>query len=239
MEGDGHMTRISKISSALASAAALSLAGTPAAAIELPARERPAAAQETPAAWSAESVAAERSRWRHRDRHRRDRDNGIDAGDVLAGVLILGGIAAVASAVSDSDRDRPAPDYRYPADGSGSPGYQSDGLDRAADMCVAEIERDARVASVDGVERTADGWRVSGSLYDGEGFTCRIGNDGRISDIDFGGGGVSYRSAARGNQWSDEAYAAAWSRVDGGADGGAAPLQPAYPGGPLPGETYD
>ncbi len=40
------------------------------------------------------------------DRHR-DRDDGIDAGDVIAGALIIGGIAAVAGAI-DNDRD----DYR-------------------------------------------------------------------------------------------------------------------------------
>jgi len=225
------MTSISKISAALASAAALSLAATPAAAIELPSHD-PAAAREAPAVWAAESVSAERSRWRHRHRH--DRNDGIDAGDVIAGAVIIGGIAALAGAF-DNDRDERRADYRYP-----EPSYQSDGLDRAVDMCVSEIEREVRVGSVAGVDRAFDGWRVRGSLYDGEGFTCRIGNDGRISGIDYGSGaygsgGVSYGTQARGNQWSDEAYAAAWNRVDGGA----APLQPAYPGGPLPGETYE
>lgn len=222
------MSRISKISAMLASAAALAMAATPAAAAELPARG-PAVVENAPAVWSAESVAAERSRWRHRHRHWRDRDNGIDAGDVIAGAVLIGGIAALAGAF-DNDRDEPRADYRYPRQS-----YRSDGLDRAAEMCVAEIERDVRVASVDGVDRAAGGWRVSGSLHDGERFTCRIGNDGRISDIDYGEGGVSYITEARGNQWDDETYAAAWDRVDGGA---ASP-QPAYPGGPLPGETYE
>ncbi len=44
--------------------------------------------------------------WRHHDR--------VDGGDVLAGVLILGGIAAVAAAASSSNRSREARDYRYP-----------------------------------------------------------------------------------------------------------------------------
>ncbi len=222
------MSRISKISSTLASAAALAMAATPAVAAELPTRG-PAVAHDAPAVWSAESVAAERSRSRHRHRHWRGRDNGIDAGDVIAGAVLIGGIAALAGAF-DNDRDEPRADYRYP-----QATYQSDGLDRAADMCVAEIERDVRVASVDGVDRAAGGWRVNGSLYDGGRFTCRIGNDGRISDIDYGQGGVSYTTEARGNQWNDETYAAAWDRVGGGT----APLQPAYPGGLLPGETYE
>ena len=42
------------------------------------------------------------------------RERGIDGGDILAGVLILGGIAAVASAASNSSRSRDARDYRYP-----------------------------------------------------------------------------------------------------------------------------
>ena len=41
----------------------------------------------------------------------RDHDRGIEAGDVIAGALVIGGIAAVAAAASnDRDRDR---DYRY------------------------------------------------------------------------------------------------------------------------------
>lgn len=45
---------------------------------------------------------------RHYHRHR-----GVDAGDVIAGVLILGGIAAVASAAGQNNRDRQR--TRYPA----------------------------------------------------------------------------------------------------------------------------
>lgn len=41
------------------------------------------------------------------------RDRGIDGGDVLAGILLIGGIAAIASAASKSGRDRDARDYRY------------------------------------------------------------------------------------------------------------------------------
>ncbi len=47
-------------------------------------------------------------------RHWRHHDRGIDGGDVLAGVLVLGGIAAVAAAASRSNRERQARDYRYP-----------------------------------------------------------------------------------------------------------------------------
>lgn len=52
-------------------------------------------------------------------RHWHHRDRGVDAGDVFAGLLIIGGIAAVASAASKANRDkrsREARDYRYPDD---------------------------------------------------------------------------------------------------------------------------
>lgn len=221
------MVRHSRFSIACAAIATLSLAATPAAAAELPTPRAAASAHAAAAEWTDASVTAERSRWRHR-RHRDD----VDAGDVIAGVLILGGIAAVAGAI-DNDRDPPRADYRYPASR-----YQGGGMDRAAEMCVAEIERDVRVGSVDGVDRDASGWRVSGSLYDGGGFTCRIGNDGRIFDVDYGRGGVRYDGAATDRQWSDEAYASAWDRVDGPAVAPTEQPQPAYPGGPLPGEAF-
>lgn len=41
-------------------------------------------------------------------------DHDIDAGDVLTGILILGGIAAIASAASNSNHARRAPQYRVP-----------------------------------------------------------------------------------------------------------------------------
>lgn len=59
-------------------------------------------------------------------RHWRHHDRGIDGGDVLAGLLIIGGIAAVASAASKSNRDREARDYRYPEQRYPQRGYPSD-----------------------------------------------------------------------------------------------------------------
>ena len=43
-------------------------------------------------------------------------DRGIDGGDVIAGVVILGGIAAIASAIGNSAKDKRARDARYPED---------------------------------------------------------------------------------------------------------------------------
>lgn len=142
----------------------------------------------------------------------RDRD-GISAGDIIAGAVILGGIAAIASAGSRDryrdydDRNRYRDSYRY----GGTP--------RAAvERCVAAVERDARrsgyryadVTQIRDVDNTRYGWRVSGRVQvaggagydrydrydsrydyrprrgdDGR-FTCYI-ERGRVADIDYDG----------------------------------------------------
>ena len=104
-------------------------------------------------------------------------------------------------------------------------------------MCVSKIERDVRVDTVDSVDRTGEGWRVTGSLYNGDRFTCRIGADGRVDDVDFGG--LAARAPIEDKQWSDDRYAAA--RADAERMGSAPRAtstgsQPAYPGGPIDGD---
>lgn len=193
-----------------------------------------------------------RYRGYHRHRHR-----GIDAGDVFAGVLILGGIAAIASAANKDKRERER-DYRYRDRDYRERDYDyrprrgdsrydgSRGIDNAVRMCVDRIERDVRVDSVDGVDRTGEGWRVTGALFNGEGFTCRIGADGRIDDIDYGGiSGASFSEAFEqgqqgpaAGQWDDDRYAAARRTTDTDVPAREVSAEelPAYPGGPLPGE---
>lgn len=196
-------------------------------------------------------------RWRGRRGWRRDR---IDGGDVLAGVLVLGGIAAIASAASNNrrrerdvvvvERQRATVRYddrRYDDRRINPRASNGSGIDSAVSQCLTEIERDVRVDSVDGASRLAQGWVVSGTLFNGAGFTCQIGNDGRISDINYGGGfeGSEYGSgsgdyASADGQLSDVRYADARAAV--GADVYRVPAEtgeplPAYPGGPLPGEA--
>lgn len=212
--------------------------------------------------------------WRGYRGYRRHR-RGVRAGDVIAGVAILGGIAAIASAASNNrkrerdvvvvERDR---DYRYRSENRRSTSRSvtgGSGIDNAVSMCLNEIEQDIRVESVDGASRVGSGWIVTGSLFDGSGFSCQIDNSGRISGVDYGrSGGVSSvngapSSARAEGQLSDDRYARARSEVGGttrpdlaidpadarGTD--RAPQiaintederLPAYPGGPLPGEEF-
>jgi hypothetical protein len=221
--------------------AALSLTAIPAQAADLPVPVVPVDAQVAPSWAPGDEIAAGHRRYRH---YRHHRHRGIDGGDILAGILIIGGIAAIASAAEKS-RDRyPRRDTRYPEPRRGDYRYDDGrGIDRAVTMCVDEIERNARVETVDAVNRDARGWSVTGTLFDGQGFTCSIGADGRIEALDYGQGsvefggyrtggtsGTGYEVVAPGEdrQHGDDIYAAARARSD--------TAQPAYPGGPLPGE---
>ena len=164
-------------------------------------RSRAALAAASLAVVAMTATPASARHWRHRDR--------VDTGDVLAGLLVIGGIAAVASAASKSNRDREARDYRYPdpdrypdADyrdyretdgrygaprseenyGGGSTSWRDSGnIDGAVNACLGEIERRERqVDTVEGVNRASDGWRVDGRLRDGRAFSCTTGPDARI-----------------------------------------------------------
>ena len=194
-----------KLAATAAAAAVLSMLATPAAAVDLP---RPA----TVDVHDGDALNAERHR-----RWRRDR-NDIDAGDVVAGVVILGAIAAIAGAAKRNREERYPTEYPYPdADPDEDVRYRSPvenerfesrGLDRAVDMCVAEVERrSGRIGTVDGANRGTDGWRVSGELENGDSYSCAIGNDGRISDVRVGGYGYGTAPAERVDDYQyDEDY---------------------------------
>ncbi|WP_121116443.1 hypothetical protein [Croceibacterium ferulae] len=162
--------------------------------------------------------------WHDRGWDRRHRDNGIGAGEVIAGVAVLGAIAAIAG-VFDGGNDRrnePVP-VRYPEqDQRGYAAGTGSGLDSAVDICVAEIEATGpRISGVDSANRTADGWFVSGALDSGAPFTCRIGNDGRVADVQVGdnGGPVDggyYNPAADDRQYDDSTYYRARSGLGDG-----------------------
>ncbi len=254
------------------------LAGAPAAAAPLvadPALGAPSSAFATgpfsQAADSAEWGCRRYCGWGGRRGWRRDR---IDAGDVLIGAAVIGGVIAIANSQRRREREREVvvidrdPRYRDRDAERDRPDDRrtgSAGLDSAVDMCLARIERDVRVDTVDTVERTASGWQVTGSIFNGAQFRCRIGNSGQIDTIDYDGtfGAGDWRdpqaSADRpaAGQWDEQSYAAARAGLGGTVrpdmavqeaemrgDVAVVPARaattgamPAYPGGPIPGEV--
>lgn len=138
-------------------------------------------------------------------RRYRDRDR-ISAGDVLAGILILGTVAAVASAASkakDQDkRDDRYPDDRYPDDRDRSlPRDDDRGRDERRDDDRAEIgdedaavqacavaaeqraEDDGDIANVreiSAVDATGDGYEVSGIVESRDSYRERFGESRRF-----------------------------------------------------------
>ena len=173
-----------RFAAAPAMLAALSLTAMPAQGAEMP---LPATAQAHAAAvpvLDIEKAQTAEHRRHYRYRYRR----GPGLGDVIAGVLIVGAIAHVAKAATRDDRQDRDRDYRRDArweDGRG--------IDRAVDMCLDAIDRDRRVESVERVDRTARGWMVEGTLSRGGDFLCRIGDNGRIEDIDYTDRGARYK----------------------------------------------
>lgn len=131
-------------------------------------------------------------------------NNRVDAGDVIAGVLILGGIAAVAAAVSDDDNGD-----RYQRAHSRNDGYNRNTRNnrnarrhqmrprQAVNQCSNAARQQAsrygraQVTEITEVDRRNDGYRIRGRLlvqegrqgrrghyrnagYDQGRFTCRV-----------------------------------------------------------------
>ena len=99
----------------------------------------------------------------------RDRDK-IDAGDVVAGALIIGGLAAI---LGSSKKNRYDDRYQYR-----DRDYRPRGNpERAIQKCVRAVERDARragyrfadVTEIRDVDRERRGWEVRGRLVVSEG----------------------------------------------------------------------
>ncbi len=147
----------------------------------------------------------------------RGHHDGIDAGDVIAGALVIGGIAAIASAASN-DRYRSGRSYggRYDRGYDDDRGYYNNGYNsrQAVDQCVRAAQQEARrygggwarVTDVSSINRVRGGYEVRGRLvvendryrgnwrggYDRYGYNYdRYGNDydkGRFSCVTRYGG---------------------------------------------------
>ncbi|GGB99736.1 hypothetical protein GCM10011494_17760 [Novosphingobium endophyticum] len=131
----------------------------------------------------------------------RDHGNGIDAGDVIAGALVIGGIAAVAAAAS---RDNDRYDYRYGRDYRARYDYGRSGDGRgvgsrdAVERCVRAAEQTAsrysygaraKVTDVRDIDRKRYGYRVKGRIA-----VNAMGRDWRSGDGYYGRGwGRDYR----------------------------------------------
>lgn len=135
----------------------------------------------------------------------RDRDrDGIGAGEIIAGAVILGGIAAIASASNkDRYRDGRYDDYRY-RNGRYNGHYRDSryyddnrykrrgNSQRAIRRCVNAVQRDARragyrfaeVTEIRDVDRERRGWEVRGRMVvdGGRGYgDFRRGDSGRFT----------------------------------------------------------
>ncbi|WP_305701081.1 hypothetical protein [Novosphingobium sp.] len=150
----------------------------------------------------AATPAQARDRWGGGNWGRHYQHDRVDAGDIFAGVLIIGAIAAIASASTKAKKDqrRAEPDYRYPADDyqrGNSGNYNSDdrpewregtGIDSAVNRCRDEVSRGStRIDTVDSVAREGDGWRVQGRATGGGSFSCTVDGDGRIRNVNIDG----------------------------------------------------
>lgn len=144
------------------------------------------------------------------DRYR-DRDGGISAGDIIAGALVIGGIAAVAGSIG---KDRYRGTYGEPYNGgyyNNGYGYNSYGNPRqAVQQCVSAAQRGAygaRVTDIRDVDQNRYGYRVKGTVivnergsgwgrdynyrysgrnYDQGKFTCDV-QGGRVVGLDYSG----------------------------------------------------
>ena len=137
-----------------------------------------------------------------RDRHR-DND-GISAGEVIAGAVILGGLAAVIASDNDDRRynDGRYYDDRYSDRYNGGYGYNNryGGSRAAVSQCVNAVERWASrysrsdVTQISNIDRTRNGYRVTGKLVVQDGWRGhnRGYDSNRYDRDDYGNRGYGY-----------------------------------------------
>lgn len=145
-------------------------------------------------------------------RDHRDRD-GISAGEIIAGAVVIGGLAAILSADNDRYDRGDRYDNRNPGrydDARYGYGYDYNryGNSRSAvNQCVSAVERGSRrygrtdVTQVTSIDRKRDGYKIKGRVvvrdgyggrwgrggsYDKGKFSCDV-RYGRVQDIRYSG----------------------------------------------------
>lgn len=147
----------------------------------------------------------------------RDGHGGIGAGEIIAGALVIGGIAAIAASASNNDADRYGygrsdHDGRWDRDDRYERGYGRDNPRRAVTQCVQAAEVNARrvsygradVTDVRTVRETRRGYEVHGRIA-----VNTRGRDWRRGDGDYGRG---WNGDYRGWNTSLRGYDAGWFR---------------------------
>ena len=119
------------------------------------------------AAAAAMAVSATPAMAKHRDKDK------VSAGEVIAGVAILGGIAAILSSGNNRDR-RYDNDYRYGRNDRYNRNrhgdYRRNNSRRAVNKCIRRAERRAgrngyaKVTDIRDIDRTRYGYRIKGRL---------------------------------------------------------------------------
>ena len=120
-----------------------------------------------------------------RERYDRHRDS-VSAGEVIAGAVVIGGLAALLSA-GKNNRNNDGDNYEY-----NRPGYNYDdrgGNSRASvNRCINSVERwsdgyrRSEVTQVRDIQRTRFGYRVIGNLVVKGGQQDRVYNNGYGGD---------------------------------------------------------
>ena len=147
-----------------------------------------------------------------------DRDRGISAGDIVAGAVILGGIAAVAGSLGRGGYGNRYDD-RYYRDGRY--GYYNGNPRAAVESCIDAANRDAssrgyrfaQVTQIRDVNDTSYGWKIKGNLQV-EGNRGYYGNGGYYDRGYYGNGRYYDRYGSRYGYDRDAGSFTCW--VDGG-----------------------
>lgn len=140
--------------------------------------------------------------------------DGIGAGEIIAGALIIGGIAAIAASSSSKDRGN----YNYRDRNGRNDRYRSGGSSRqAVEMCVRAAENSAsrysygraNVTDIREVDRNRNGYTVKGRIaVNNNGRAWRSGDRsrGRGWDGDYRGSNYKNRGYDSGKFTCDVRY---------------------------------